>query len=107
MRAIVCTQYGTPDVLQLQRVVKPTPKDNEVLVKVHAAVVGPSDCAFRKGDPFIVKLLYGLRKPRLSTHGVEFAGEVEAAGKDVTLFKKGDQVFGMLSITHISPRENE
>lgn len=95
MKAIVCTQYGTPDVLQLQEVATPTPKDNEVLVRIHAAVVGPSDCAFRKGDPFIVKLIYGLTKPRLPTQGVEFAGEIEGVGKDVTLFRQGDAVFGM------------
>ena len=95
MKAIVCTKYGPPDALQLKEVEIPTPKDKEVLIKVHAAVVGPADCAFRKGDPFIVKLIYGLTRPRLSTQGVEFAGEIEAAGKDVKLFKKGDQVFGM------------
>ncbi len=95
MKAIICTRYGSPDVLQLKDITKPTPKDKEVLIRVHAAVVGPSDCAFRKGDPFIVKIIYGLTKPRIATHGVEFAGEVEAVGKDATLFKKGDQVFGM------------
>lgn len=95
MKAIICTQYGSPDVLQFQEVAKPNPQDKEVLIKLHAAVVGPSDCAFRKGDPFIVKLIYGLTRPRLATQGVEFAGEVEAVGKEVTLFKKGDQVFGM------------
>ena len=95
MKAIICTQYGSPDVLQLREVAKPTPKDNEVLIRVHAAVVGPADCAFRKGDPFVVKLIYGLSKPRLSTQGVEFAGEIEAIGKAVTQFKQGDQVFGM------------
>src|SRR5690349_9860742 len=95
MKAMVITKYGSPDVLQLQEVTKPTPKDNEVLIKVQAAVVTPSDCAFRKGDPFIVKLIYGLLKPRISILGVEFAGEIEAVGRDVTLFKKGDTVFGM------------
>jgi NADPH:quinone reductase-like Zn-dependent oxidoreductase len=95
MKAIICTAYGSPDVLQLQEVPKPTPKENEVLVKVHAAVVGPSDCAFRKGEPFIVRLIYGLRKPRLATQGVEFAGEVEAVGAAVTQFEPGDPVFGM------------
>lgn len=94
MKAVVCTKYGPPDVLQVQEVAKPTPKDNQVLVKIHAAVVGPSDCAFRKGEPFIVKLFYGLNKPKLPS-GVEFAGEIETVGKDVTQFKKGDQVFGM------------
>ena len=75
--------------------VKPTPKDNEVLVRVHAAVVTAADCAFRKGEPFIVKLIYGLGKPRLAIQGVEFAGEVEAVGRDVRLFRTGDRVFGM------------
>jgi NADPH:quinone reductase-like Zn-dependent oxidoreductase len=95
MKAMVCTTYGSPDVLQLKQVAKPTPKDKEVLIKVHAAVVGPSDCAFRKGDPFIVKFIYGLVRPKFAILGVEFAGEIEAVGKDVTLFQKGDQVFGM------------
>src|SRR5687768_9555701 len=95
MKAVVCTEYGSPDVLQLKDIAKPTPKDKEVLIRVHAAVVGPADCAFRKGDPFIIKLLYGLTRPKLSTLGVEFAGEIEAVGKGVKLFKKGDQVFGM------------
>jgi NADPH:quinone reductase-like Zn-dependent oxidoreductase len=95
MKAIVCTTYGSPDVLQLKEVAKPTPEDNEVLIKVHAAVVGPADCAFRKGEPFIVKLMYGLKRPKFAILGVEFAGEIEAVGKDVKLFKKGDQVFGM------------
>jgi NADPH:quinone reductase-like Zn-dependent oxidoreductase len=95
MKAIICTAYGSPDVLQLQEVPKPAPKENEVLVKVHAAVVGPSDCAFRKGEPFIVRLIYGLQKPRLATQGVEFAGEIEAVGAAVTQFKPGDALFGM------------
>jgi NADPH:quinone reductase-like Zn-dependent oxidoreductase len=95
VKAIVCTTYGSPDVLQLKEIAKPIPNDKEVLIRVHAAVVGPSDCAFRKGDPFVIKLLYGLTRPRLSTQGVEFAGEIEAVGKAVTLFKPGDQVFGM------------
>jgi len=95
MKAIICTHYGTTDVLQLIEVAKPIPKDNEVLIKVHVSVVTPSDIAFRKGEPFIVKLIYGLTKPRLSIQGVEFAGEIEAVGKDVKLFKPGDQVFGM------------
>jgi NADPH:quinone reductase-like Zn-dependent oxidoreductase len=95
MKAIISTRYGAPDVLQLRDIPKPTPKDNEVLVKVHAGVVTPSDCAFRKGDPFIIRLMYGWNKPRLATQGVEFAGVVEAVGKDVTRLKVGDQVMGM------------
>lgn len=95
MKAIVCAQYGSPDVLQFKEVAKPTPKDDEVLIKIHAAVVGPSDCAFRKADPFMIRLIYGLRKPKFTIFGVEFAGEIEAVGKDVTSFKKGDPVFGL------------
>lgn len=95
MKAIVCTAYGTPEVLQLQEVAKPTPKDNELLIRIHAGVLTPSDCAFRKGDPFIVKLIYGLRRPRNPAQGVEFSGVVEAVGKDVKLFKPGDAVYGI------------
>jgi NADPH:quinone reductase-like Zn-dependent oxidoreductase len=95
MQAIICPTYGSPDVLQLKEVAKPTPKDNEVLIRILAAVVGPADCAFRKGEPFIVKLIYGLARPKFAVLGVEFAGEIEAVGKDVKLFKQGDQVFGI------------
>jgi NADPH:quinone reductase-like Zn-dependent oxidoreductase len=95
MKAVITPKYGSPDVLQLQQVTKPVPQDNEVLVKVHAAVVGPSDCAFLKGDPFLIKLLYGLRKPKYAVSGTEFAGEVEAVGRDVKAFKPGDAVFGL------------
>jgi len=95
MKAVVCTQYGPPDVLQLKEVAKPAPQDNEVLIRIHAAIAGPADCAFRKGEPFIVKLLYGLRKPKFPIIGTELAGEIEAVGKAVTLFKPGDQVFGL------------
>lgn len=95
MKAFVSTRYGSPDVLQMKELTKPIPKDNEVLVRVRIAAVTPSDCAFRKGDPFIVRLIYGLNKPRLSVGGVEFSGDVEAVGKDVTEFKAGDAVFGM------------
>ena len=95
MKAVVCTKYGSPDVLQFQEVARPTPKDDEVLVKIHAGVVTPSDTAFRKGSPFIIRLIYGLRRPRNPMQGVEFAGVIEAVGKAVTLWKPGDQVFGM------------
>jgi NADPH:quinone reductase-like Zn-dependent oxidoreductase len=95
MKAIVTTAYGSPDVLQLREIAKPTPAANEVLVRVRAGVVTPSDCAFRKGEPFIIKLMYGMSKPRLPVPGVEFAGVVEAIGSAVTQFKVGDEVMGM------------
>lgn len=95
MKAIISEKYGSPDVLALKEVAKPIPKDHELLIKVKAAVVGPADCAFRKGEPFIIKLMYGLSKPKYAIPGVEFAGEVEAIGKDVTLFKPGDSIFGI------------
>ncbi len=95
MKAIIITAYGSPDVVHMQDVPKPTPKDNEVLIRVRSASLTPSDSAFRKGDPFIVRLLYGINKPRLSIGGVEFSGDVVGVGKDVTAFKTGDAVFGM------------
>lgn len=95
MRAIVYEKYGTPDVLQLKEVEKPSPKDNEVRIRVHAAIVTPSDCAFRKADPFMVRFIYGLTSPKNKILGVELAGEIESVGTGVTLFKKGDQVFGI------------
>jgi NADPH:quinone reductase-like Zn-dependent oxidoreductase len=95
MKAIVCPKYGSPDVLQLQEVKIPTPKDNEVRIRLYAAVVTPADCAFRKADPFMVRFMYGLRGPKHPILGVELAGEIDSVGKNVKLFKIGDQVFGV------------
>ncbi len=102
MKAIVCTKYGSPDVLQLKEVKKPIPKDNEILIKVHASTVTAGDCRIRSFTyppkfRFFGLLMFGIRKPRKKIPGDELAGEIEALGKDVRLFRKGDQVFGMSS----------
>ena len=99
MKAIVCTKYGPPDVLQLKDVEKPTPKDNEVLIRVHAATVTAGDCGLRSLKfPLLLQLLarigFGFRGPRKKILGQELAGEIEAVGKEVTRFRKGDHVFG-------------
>ncbi|MEN6325257.1 MAG: NAD(P)-dependent alcohol dehydrogenase [Syntrophomonas sp.] len=93
MKAMIVTKYGPPEVLQLKEVEKPVPKDNEVLVRIEATVAAPPDCAFRKGDPFISRLFTGLTKPK-HIPGDVLAGSIVAAGKDVKLLKKGDQIYG-------------
>ena len=95
MRAIMFTKYGPPDVLQLQDVEKPTPKDNEVLIKVHATTVNRTDCGFRQPEYLFVRLFSGIFKPKINILGTEFSGTVETIGKNVTLFKVGDAVFGL------------
>jgi len=100
MKAVVYTQYGAPDVLQLNEVDKPTPKENEVLIRIRATTVTAVDCTFRKGDEFFARLFTGLRKPKNPILGSEFSGDIEAVGNDVTQFEEGDLVFGAGAATH-------
>ncbi len=95
MRAIVYRDYGSPDVLRLEEVDKPVPRDDQVLVKVRAASVNPLDWHFMRGSPYIVRLVKpGPLKPKFTRLGADLAGQVEAVGKSVTQFKPGDEVFG-------------
>ena len=97
MKAIVYTKYGPPDVLELKEVEKPTPKDNEVLIKVHAASVNYSDWSFVRGKPFLIRMYQGLLKPKNTILGADIAGRVEAVGRSVKQFQPGDEVFGDIS----------
>ena len=94
MKAIVRGRYGSPEVLELTEIDKPEPGDDEVLVRVHAASVNPADWHFLRGTPYIARLQLGLRKPKDRVLGCDVAGRVEAVGKDVTMFRPGDDVFG-------------
>ena len=96
MKAIVCSKYGPPDVLQLKEVDKPTPKDNEALVKVHAASLNAADLDHLRGTPMV--RMEGLRKPKYKILGSDIAGRVETIGINVKLFKPGDEIFVDLSV---------
>jgi len=98
MKAIVCTKYGPPDVLQLREVEKPAPKDNEALIRIYATTVTAGDCEIRKFKMpiwlwLLARIGFGFRGPRIKILGQELAGEIEVVGKNVKSFRKGDQVF--------------
>ncbi len=94
MKAIVYHNYGAPDVLKCEEIEKPTPGDDEVLIKVRAASVNPLDWHYTRGAPYIMRIEAGLRKPKDIRLGVDLAGQVEAVGRNVTQFQPGDEVFG-------------
>ena len=95
MKAIVYHRYGSPDVLECEEIEKPTPGDDEVLIRVRAAAVNPMDWHFVRGTPYFVRMMTGLRRPKDRRLGVDVAGEVEAVGRNVTRLKPGDEVFGV------------
>jgi NADPH:quinone reductase-like Zn-dependent oxidoreductase len=96
MKAVVYDRYGPPDVLRLEDVEQPVPKEDEVLVRIHATTVNRTDCGFRSAEYFISRFVTGLRRPRRKILGMELAGEVAAVGRAVTEFEVGDQVFGVI-----------
>jgi NADPH:quinone reductase-like Zn-dependent oxidoreductase len=97
MKAVVCTKYGSPDVLQLQEVEQPSPKDDEVFIKIHAASINSRDWRMMRANPFVIRLAAGgLLRPKNRVLGADVAGQVETVGRNVRQFKPGDEVFGYL-----------
>ena len=99
MKAAVYTNYGPPEIVKITSVNKPAPKDDEVLIKVHASTVNRTDCGFRSANYFIVRFFSGLFRPKNKVLGCEYAGQIEAIGKNITSFKIGDRVFGFNDAT--------
>jgi NADPH:quinone reductase-like Zn-dependent oxidoreductase len=98
MKAVIYNQYGPPEVLQLAEVEKPVPAANEIRVRIRATAVNSADWRLRKADPFLVRLMFGLTKPKRKILGIVLAGEVEQVGANITRYKTGDQVFGMATM---------
>ena len=99
MKAAIHTKYGPPEVVKIMEVPKPTPKSNEVLIRVYTSTVNRTDSGFRSAEYFISRFWSGLFRPKYQTLGCEFAGVIEEVGSEVTLFKKGDKVFGFDDVT--------
>lgn len=99
MKAVIYTKYGSPEVLSLGEVPKPVPNDDEVLIKIHATLVTAADGMMRRGIPKFGRLILGLTGPKKQIPGTEFAGTIESVGKDVTLFKPGDEIVGSSDIS--------
>jgi NADPH:quinone reductase-like Zn-dependent oxidoreductase len=95
MKAAVITRYGSPDVVKVLDAPKPTPAANELLIRVHAATVNRTDCGELRAHPFFMRFFYGLRRPKRTIFGLDFAGQVESVGAETLSFKPGDRVFGM------------
>jgi len=94
MKAAVATRFGSPDVIEIQEVVKPVPRDHEVLIQVHAVALNPLDWRLMRGGPFLARLLLGGSRPRISSPGIDVAGRIEAVGRAVNRFQVGNDVFG-------------
>jgi NADPH:quinone reductase-like Zn-dependent oxidoreductase len=101
MKAIVYTEYGSPDVLQLKELTKPTPRDHEVLVKIYASSANPADWHLMRAEPFLARLENGLLKPKITKLGADIAGRAEAVGRNVTQFQVGDDVFGCMPLSEL------
>src|SRR2546426_12827433 len=99
MKAVVMERYGTPEVLELRDVATPTPKADEVLVRVHAASINDWDWGLLRGTPFVIRIFNGLFAPKVQIIGCDIAGRVEAVGKDVKAFQPGDEVYGDLCMS--------
>ncbi len=95
MKAVTRTKYGSPEVLEIKEIPKPTPKDNELLIQVCATTVNRTDCGILTGKPYIIRAFVGLYKPSHKVPGTDFAGKVEEVGKNVGGFKIGDRVWGL------------
>ena len=97
MKALVLTKYGSPNAFQINDIAKPTPKENEVLIKIYATAVNDYDWCLMRGKPYIYRLMFGITKPKNPVPGMELAGVLEGVGENANLFNVGDAVYGDIS----------